>query len=105
LFIRKHERHVEELDVHLQFESPITSSGAVMTLPAATADLKDWVRDRRKFLAVQYDDWQQVIGDYRESLKQAGPRLTKLVEQHSTPVESLLQALTRQAGVIDSARR
>ncbi len=71
MFIRKHGRHVEE---HLQFEAAIILSGAVMTLTAATSDLKDWVWDRRKFLPVQYDDWQQVIRNHRESLKLAGPR-------------------------------
>jgi 2-keto-4-pentenoate hydratase/2-oxohepta-3-ene-1,7-dioic acid hydratase in catechol pathway len=50
---------VEELSVQLQFKEPITSSGAIMTLPAATADLTDWVADRRKFLSIQFDDSMQ----------------------------------------------
>jgi hypothetical protein len=36
MLVRQHEREVEELDVQLQLREPITSSGAVMTLPAAT---------------------------------------------------------------------
>jgi hypothetical protein len=38
-----------------------------MTLPAATADLRDWVADQREFSSVQRDDWMQVIDDFRDS--------------------------------------
>jgi hypothetical protein len=40
MLVRQHESLVEELSVQLEFKEPITSSGAIMTLPAATADLK-----------------------------------------------------------------
>ncbi|MGH3562432.1 MAG: hypothetical protein ACRDTN_11685, partial [Mycobacterium sp.] len=74
MLVRQHERAVEELDVQLGFREAITSSGAVMTLPAATTDLKDWVADRRKFLSVQYADWMQVISDFHDSLATTGPK-------------------------------
>jgi hypothetical protein len=93
VLIRQHERLVEELDLQLRFEEPITTSGSVMTLPAATADLRDWIADRRKFLSVQYDDWMQVIGDFRDSLQKSGPKLVRLVEAITTPVGSRLQNL------------
>ena len=38
--VRQHKSFVDELSVQLQFKEPITSSGAVMTLPAATATSK-----------------------------------------------------------------
>jgi hypothetical protein len=47
VLIRQHERLVEELDVQLGFKDPITTSGSVMTLPAATMDLRDWMADQR----------------------------------------------------------
>jgi hypothetical protein len=75
MLVRQHESFVEELSAQLQFKEPITSSGAVMTLPAATADLKDWMADRRKFVTVRYDDWMQVIGDFRDSVSTTGPKL------------------------------
>ncbi|MGE2727005.1 hypothetical protein [Mycolicibacterium pulveris] len=84
---------MEELSVQLQFKEPITSSGAIMTLPAATADLKDWMADRRKFLTVQYDDWMQVIGDFNDSLSMTGPKLRACTTSSATQVNSLLQAL------------
>lgn len=93
MLIRQHESLVEELSVQLQFKEPITSSGAVMTLPAATADLKDWVADRRKFLTIQYDDWMQVIGDFRDSMTLTGPKLAATVTSFVTQIDSLLQRL------------
>jgi hypothetical protein len=93
MLVRQHEGFVEELSVQLQFKEPITSSGAVMTLPAATADLKDWMADRRKFLTVQYDDWMQVIGDVRDSVSTTGPKLSAVVTSFATPIDSLLQGL------------
>lgn len=93
VLIRQHESLVEELSMQLQFKEPITSSGAVMTLPAATADLKDWVVDRRKFLSVQYDDWMQVIGDFRDSMSFTGPKLAAVVTSLASQVDSLLQML------------
>ena len=41
VLIRQHERWLEELDVQLSFRASITASGAIMTISAATADLKD----------------------------------------------------------------
>lgn len=93
MLIRQHERMVEELDVQLGFKDPITTSGSVMTLPAATMDLRDWLADRRKFLSVQYDDWMQVIGDFRDSLAESGPKLVKLVDPITKQIESLLPKL------------
>jgi hypothetical protein len=93
MLIRQHESFVEELSVQLQFKDPITSSGAVMTLPAATADLKDWIADRRKFLTVQHDDWMQVIGDFRDSVSLTGPKLTAVVTSSVAQIDSLLQRL------------
>jgi hypothetical protein len=93
MLFRRHEKYVEELQAHLQLRDPITASGAVMTLPAAVADLKAWVGDRRKYLPVQHDDWLQVIGDYRESLKWTGPKLKKFIGPATDPIESLLQSL------------
>ena len=43
MLIRQHERWLEELDVQLSFRASITASGAIMTISAATADLKDWM--------------------------------------------------------------
>jgi hypothetical protein len=68
VLVRQHEPWVEELSVQLQFEELITGSGAVLSLPAATSDLQDWTGDQREFLPMQHDDWQQVIGDYRDSV-------------------------------------
>ena len=93
MLVRQHESLVEELSVQLQFKEPITSSGAIMTLPAATADLKDWVADRRKFLSVQHEDWLQVIGDFRDSVAATGPKLTTQVASLTTQIDSLLQRL------------
>ncbi|WP_273733738.1 hypothetical protein [Mycolicibacterium septicum] len=91
--VRQDESFVEELKVELKFKEPITSSGSIMTLPAATADLKDWMNDRRKFLTVQYDDWMQVIGDFRDSLFMTGPKLRACTTSSATQVNSPLQGL------------
>lgn len=93
MLVRQHESSVEELSVQLQFKEPITSSGAIMTLPAAIADLKDWIADRRKFLTVQYGDWMQVIGDFRDSVTTSGPKLTACTKITTTQIDSLLQGL------------
>jgi hypothetical protein len=78
VLIRQHERQVEDLDVQLTFDKPITGSGAIMTLPAATADLKDWM---------------QVIGDFRDSLAKTGPKLSRHVEPITSRIESRLSEL------------
>ncbi|MBB5166707.1 hypothetical protein [Mycobacterium sp. AZCC_0083] len=95
---------MEELSVQLQFKEPITSSGAIMTLPAATADVTDWVADRRKFLSIQFDDWIQVIGDLRDSVAESGPKLKSLVTPLTSRIDSLLLSLfsrtTRSDGSI-----
>lgn len=94
MFGRRHERHVEELNAVLGPPPiAITASGAVMTLPAVTADLKSWVADDRVFRSMQGDDWLQVIDDFRESLKTSGPKLRQVVEAITTPIEPLLQTL------------
>ena len=72
----------------LSFKQPTTSSGAIMTLPAATADLRDWVADQREFSSVQRDDWMQVIDDFRDSLAETGPKLSRHVEAVTSQIES-----------------
>jgi hypothetical protein len=73
---RSLERHVEELAIVLGVpDTPITASGAVMTLPAAAADLRDWIADERDFRSMHGADWLQVIDDFREGLKASGPKL------------------------------
>jgi hypothetical protein len=93
VLIRQHERQVEELDVQLTFDKPITGSGAIMTLPAATADLKDWIGDEREFTSVQRDGWMQVIGDFRDSLAKTGPKFSRHVEPITSRIESRLPEL------------
>lgn len=93
MLVRQPEPLVEELDAHLGLRGPITASGAVMTLPAATSDLNDWIVDKRKFLPAQLDDWVQVIGDFLDSVAESGPKLVKLVEPITTPIDALLQTL------------
>jgi hypothetical protein len=93
MFGPRHERWVEELNVALQYKESITSSGAVMTLPDATADLKDWLNDPRKFVPMQYDDWMQVIHDFRASVNQTGPKLTRRVEPVVKHIDPLLRGL------------
>lgn len=34
---------VDELNLQLQYDKPITSTGSTMTLPAPSADLTDWI--------------------------------------------------------------
>lgn len=73
---RSLERQVEELAIVLGVpDTPITASGAVMTLPAAAADLRDWIADERDFRSMHGADWLQVIDDFREGLKASGPKL------------------------------
>ncbi len=93
MLVRQHESFVEELSVQLQLKDAITSSGAIMTLPAAAADLKDWMADRRKFLSVQYDDWIQVIGDFHDSLFTTGPKLRAIVAISTAQIDALLHKL------------
>lgn len=93
MLIRRHEPWVEELSVQLQFDALISGDGSVLTLPAATDDLLDWVGDQRVFLPVQYDDWQQVIGDYRDSLVYSGPKLLEAVATHTVAIDALLLVL------------
>lgn len=79
--------------MQLQFEELITGNGSVLTLPAATADLLAWVGDQRVFLPMQYDDWQQVIGDYRDSLACSGPKLLAVLAAQVAAIEALLPNL------------
>jgi hypothetical protein len=103
VLIRVHERWVEELAQQLERQGPITASGSVMTLPAAVLDLKDWVGDKRKFLSVQYDDWQQVIDDYRQGLVDAGPKLSAHVELITDSIDLLLQRLISSSVAADGS--
>lgn len=104
MFGRRHERHVHELDVVLGRPLvPITASGAIMTLPAATADLHGWVSDDRVFRPAQGDDWLQVINDFRASLKESGPKLRHVVDALTTPIEPLLQALITNTPAADGS--
>jgi hypothetical protein len=91
---RQLERQVAELAAILGTpDTPIIASGAVMTLPAAAADLKVWVADDRDFQSLQGDDWLHVIEDLRQSLATSGPKLRRVVEAIATPIEPLLQKL------------
>ncbi|AYE95837.1 hypothetical protein C0J29_14510 [Mycobacterium paragordonae] len=105
LLIRQHEPWVEELSVQLQFEELITGNGSVLTLPAATADLLGWVGDQRVFLPVQHDDWQQVIGDYSDSLKNSGPKLLAVVATQTTAIDVLLPNLISSSTDADGSIR
>ena len=106
MFFRQHEKHVEEIDALLGLENPITASGAVMALPAAVADLSDWIADRRKYLPVQFGDWAQVVDDYRESMRATGPKLRAFLKPVTAQVELLLQSLLdSQTESIDAASR
>jgi hypothetical protein len=100
VLVRQHEPWVEELSVQLQFEELITGSGAVLSLPAATSDLQDWTGDQREFLPMQHDDWQQVIGDYRDSVEHSGPKILTVVAPHTAAIDALLPRLT--SSTIDS---
>lgn len=94
MFGRQHERQVEELVAILGTpDTPITASGAVMTLPAAAADLKAWLADDRDFQSLQGDDWLHVIEDLRQSLATSGPKLRTVVEAITTLIEPLLPKL------------
>ena len=93
LFGRQHEPLVEELSVLLQYQRAITSKGGVLTLPAAAADLRGWITDRRKFLPVQHDDWTQVIDDFRASAAETGSKLATLVQPITAQIDSLLNRL------------
>lgn len=82
-----------ETQVQLQYDRPITSIGAAMTLPAAVADLMDWITDSRKFVSQQHADWQQVMDDFTISAKRTGPRLASHVETFTLEVENLFPML------------
>ena len=100
----QHEPWVEELSVYLQLDGPITASGSVLTLLAATLDLQDWMGDQREFLPVQYDDWQQVIGDYRDSLVNSGPKILAVAAPHTAAIDALLPSLTSSSVHADGTR-
>jgi len=103
VFGRQHERQVEELAAILGIPEPITASGAIMTLPAAAADLKAWVADDRDFESLQGDDWLHVIEDLRQSLAASGPKLRRVIEAIATPIEPLLRRLISSAPGPDGA--
>ena len=105
MLIRQHEPWVEELSVQLQFEGLITGNGSVLTLPAAAADLLDWVGDQRVFLPMQYDDWQQVIGDYEDSLDQSGRKILAVVATQTAAIDALLLNLTSSSTAPDGTIR
>lgn len=93
VFGRRHERQVEELTQILSADTPITASGAVMTLPAATTDLRAWVADDRDFQSMQGDDWLHVIEDLRQSVATSGPKLRRVVEAITAQIAPLLDKL------------
>jgi len=104
VFGRRHERQVQELEVVVgQHLGAITASGAVMTLPEATADLLDWVADERAFRPAQGDDWLQVIDDFRESLNTSGPKLRAVVTAITGSVQPLLGQLISIAPAPDGS--
>jgi len=104
MLFRQHERWVEELSVQLQLEGPTTASGSILTLPAATLDLQDWMGDQRAFLPMQYDDWQQVIGDYRDSVANSGPKIRALTAPHTAAIDALLPKLMSSSLAADGNR-
>jgi hypothetical protein len=104
MLFRQHERWVEELSAQLQLEKPITGSGSILTLPVATLDLQDWTGDQREFLPVRYDDWQQVIGDYRESVANSGPKILAAAAPHTAAIDALLPNLTSSSVAADGSR-
>lgn len=89
----KTQRVLDELNIELQYKGPVASSGALMTLPAAAADLRDCITDHRKIGSMPYDDWMQVITDFRDSVDGSGLQLSRHVESVTTDIESLLPAL------------
>ncbi|WP_328352712.1 hypothetical protein OG976_20270 [Mycobacterium sp. NBC_00419] len=91
--IRNERLLVDELNMQLQYENLISSTGAAMTLPAAAEDLTGWITDQRNFISKQYDDWQQVMEDFNASTKATGPKLTRLVEPITDQIESLLSRM------------
>lgn len=93
MFGPRHERLVEELNIQLQYENSITSSGAIMTLPAATSDLKDWITDEREFSSKQVADWMQVIDDFGASVTASGLKLKRLLAPTTTQIVTLLDGL------------
>jgi hypothetical protein len=93
VILNQEERWLEELSYQLQLSDEITASGATMTAPAATSDPRDWIDDERTFLSVQYDDWQQVIGDFRDSIQQTGPKLLAIIGSRRQSIDGLLTAL------------
>jgi hypothetical protein len=102
---RQLERQAAELAAILgPPDAPITASGAVMTLPAAAADLRAWVADDRDFQSVQGDDWLHVIEDLRQSLSTSGPRLRRVVEAIATPIAPLLDKLISSRTEPDGAQ-
>lgn len=72
------ERVIEELNVELQYAQPISSSGAVLTLSAAVADLKGCL-DGQAMTLVPHDDWAQVMKDFGASVDETGPKVARLV--------------------------
>lgn len=82
MFRRRHERWIEELYVRLENDKPLTSSGAVLTLPAALTDLRGWILDHRIYLPVQYRDWNQVLSDFRSSVDHAGSAFMKSASEN-----------------------
>lgn len=91
---RQLERQATELAAILgPPDTPVTASGAVMTLVAATTDLRAWVADDRDFQSVQGDDWLHVIKDLRQSLTASGPKLRSVVDAVATPISPLLEKL------------
>lgn len=93
MFGRRHERLIEELNIQLQYENSITSTGAIMTLPAATSDLKDWITDEREFSSKQVADWMQVIDDFGASVTASGVKLKRLLAPTTTQIVTLLDGL------------
>jgi hypothetical protein len=94
---------IEELNLQLQYDKPITSTGATMTLPAATDDLADWITDSRQFVAQQYVDWKQVMADFSASVKETGPKLTRHVETITAQIELLFPKLITQISPVTAS--
>lgn len=74
-----------------------------MTAPAATSDSRDWIDAKRTILSVQYSDWQQVIGDFHDSLPQTGPKRLAVIGSRRQSIDGLLAAFgTQRIGAIQA---
>jgi hypothetical protein len=94
---------IDELNLQLQYDKSITSTGATMALPAASEDLADWITDSRQFVAQQYGDWKQVMADFSASVNETGPKLTRHVETITAQIKDLFPKLITQTPTVTAS--